>query len=144
VLRPGVVSGEQGMEFPDDLLGCGFRDQVALDLQLERLLEERGSLLAGHAQDGGIVGRAPVGFREPDPHELDRLPRRRKNGAVPADTPPQRKVSAYHFTPMKRGTAPRFSERSANRTRRHSSLQWKLQMACGEVDDITGLGCPGV
>jgi len=27
--------------------------------------------------------------------------RRRKNGAVPADTPPQRKVSAYRFTPMK-------------------------------------------
>jgi hypothetical protein len=42
----------------------------ALDLELERLLEESGSLLAGHAQDGGVVGRAPVGVREPDPHDL--------------------------------------------------------------------------
>ena len=25
-------------------------------------------LLTGHAQDGGIVGRAPVGIREPYPH----------------------------------------------------------------------------
>ena len=37
---PGVVSGEQGLKFADDLLGGGFRDQVALDFQLERLLEE--------------------------------------------------------------------------------------------------------
>ena len=28
------------------------------------------SALAGHSQDGGIVGRAAVGIREPDPHEL--------------------------------------------------------------------------
>jgi hypothetical protein len=35
------VVGEQGLEFADDLLGGGFRDQVAIDLQLERLLEER-------------------------------------------------------------------------------------------------------
>jgi hypothetical protein len=27
---PGVVSGEQGLEFTDDLLGGGFRDQVGL------------------------------------------------------------------------------------------------------------------
>ena len=26
--------------------------------------------LASHAQDGGIIGRAPVGIREPDSHEL--------------------------------------------------------------------------
>ncbi len=40
---PGVVAGEQGLEFTDDLLGCGFRDQVAFDLELERLLEEWGT-----------------------------------------------------------------------------------------------------
>ena len=40
---PRVVAGEQGLEFADDLLGCSFRDQVALDLELEALLEERGS-----------------------------------------------------------------------------------------------------
>ena len=27
---PGVVVDEQGLEFSDDLLGGGFRDQVAL------------------------------------------------------------------------------------------------------------------
>ena len=27
---PGVVAGEEGLEFADDLLGCGFRNQVAL------------------------------------------------------------------------------------------------------------------
>ena len=64
----GVVAGEQCLEFSDDLLGGGFRDQLALNL--ERLVQERGSLLAGHAQDSGIVGRAPVGVREPDPHDL--------------------------------------------------------------------------
>jgi|GEM_PF-4281813 len=30
---PGVVSGEQGLEFTDDLLGGGFWDQVAFNLQ---------------------------------------------------------------------------------------------------------------
>ena len=39
---PRVVAGEQGLKFADDLLGRGFRDQVALDFQLEALLEERG------------------------------------------------------------------------------------------------------
>ena len=38
------VAGEQGLEFADDLLGGGLRDQVALDFQLERLLEEIGSV----------------------------------------------------------------------------------------------------
>ncbi len=38
---PGVVAGEQGLEFADDLLGGGFRDQVAFDLQLERLLNPK-------------------------------------------------------------------------------------------------------
>jgi hypothetical protein len=37
------------LKFADDFLGGDFRDQVALDLQLERLLEERGSIFAGHA-----------------------------------------------------------------------------------------------
>jgi len=27
---PGVVAGEQGLEFADDLLGGGFRNQVGL------------------------------------------------------------------------------------------------------------------
>ena len=27
---PGVVAGEEGLEFADDLLGCGFRNQAAL------------------------------------------------------------------------------------------------------------------
>jgi hypothetical protein len=40
------VAGEQGLEFPDDFLGCGFRDQVAPDLEFDALLEGRGSLLA--------------------------------------------------------------------------------------------------
>ena len=30
---PGVVSGEQGLEFTDDLLGGGFRDQVVFDFE---------------------------------------------------------------------------------------------------------------
>ena len=30
---PGVVMGEQRLEFTDDLLGGGFRDQVAFDLE---------------------------------------------------------------------------------------------------------------
>ena len=30
---PGIVAGEQGLEFADDLLGGGFRDQVAFDLE---------------------------------------------------------------------------------------------------------------
>ena len=46
------------------LLGGGFRDQVALDLELEALLEERGSLFTRDSQDGGIVGGVPVGIRE--------------------------------------------------------------------------------
>ena len=50
----GVVAGEQCLEFSDDLLGGGFRDQLALNL--ERLVQERGSIFAGHAQDGGIIG----------------------------------------------------------------------------------------
>jgi len=29
------------LEFPDDLLGGGYRDQIAIDLELEALLEER-------------------------------------------------------------------------------------------------------
>jgi hypothetical protein len=41
---PGIVSGKQCLEFADDLLGGGLRDQVALDFQLERLLEEIGSV----------------------------------------------------------------------------------------------------
>ena len=64
------MSGEQGLEFADDLLGGGFRNQVALDFQLEALLEERGSLFTRDPQDGNIVGRAPLGIREPDPHEF--------------------------------------------------------------------------
>ena len=28
---PGVVAGEQDLEFADDLLGCVFRDQVAFE-----------------------------------------------------------------------------------------------------------------
>jgi hypothetical protein len=62
---PSVMAGEQGLEFADNLLGGSFRDQVTFDLDLKALLEERGSLFAGHAQDGGIIGRAPVGIREP-------------------------------------------------------------------------------
>lgn len=61
---PGIVASEQGLEFTDDLLGSGFRDHVAFDFQLERLLEEGASLLASHALDGGIVSRAPVGLRD--------------------------------------------------------------------------------
>ena len=34
---PGVVSGEQGLEFTDDFFGGGFRDQVAFDLEFEAL-----------------------------------------------------------------------------------------------------------
>ena len=56
---PSVGACEQGLEFADDLLGGGFRDQVAFDLEFEALLEERGSLLAGHAQDGGIPDHLP-------------------------------------------------------------------------------------
>jgi hypothetical protein len=56
----GIVASEQGLELADDLLGGGFRDQVALDLELETLLEERGSLFTRDTQDGCIVGRAPV------------------------------------------------------------------------------------
>jgi hypothetical protein len=37
------VTSEQGLEFADDLLGGSFRDQVAFDLELEVLLEDRGS-----------------------------------------------------------------------------------------------------
>ena len=34
--------------------------------------------------------------------------------------------------------------KSANLTRRHSSFRWKLQKECGEVDEMTGFGFPGV
>ena len=40
----GVVAGEQGLEFADDLLRGGFRDPISFDFQLERLLEERNSV----------------------------------------------------------------------------------------------------
>lgn len=30
---PGVVAGEQGLEFADNLLGCCFRDQIAFSLE---------------------------------------------------------------------------------------------------------------
>jgi hypothetical protein len=30
---PGVVAGEQGLEFADDLLSGGFGDQIALDFE---------------------------------------------------------------------------------------------------------------
>ena len=53
---PGVMSGEQGLEFTDDLLGGGFRDQVAFYLEFEGLLEERCSLLAIQVQDRCIIG----------------------------------------------------------------------------------------
>jgi len=36
---PGIVAGEQSLEFTDDLLGGGLRDQVAFDFQFETLLE---------------------------------------------------------------------------------------------------------
>ncbi len=39
---PGIVAGEQGLEFADDLLGGGFEDQVALDPQLEAFIESPG------------------------------------------------------------------------------------------------------
>jgi len=29
----GIVTGEQGLKFADDLLGSGFRDQAAFDFQ---------------------------------------------------------------------------------------------------------------
>ena len=45
-----VVTGEQGLEFADDLLGGSFRDQVAFDFQLERLLEEPGSIGPYHRE----------------------------------------------------------------------------------------------
>ena len=67
---PGGVAGEQHLEFTDDLLGGGFGDQFAFDLQLEALLEERDFIFAGHTPDGSIVGRASVGIREPDPHKI--------------------------------------------------------------------------
>jgi len=54
----------------------------------------------------------------------------------PAEHPPLMRPEARDRTKV--------SERSANLTLRHSSLRWKLQMACGEVDEITGLVCPGV
>ena len=38
---PGAVAGEQCLQFADDLLGRGFRDQSVLDLELERRIEER-------------------------------------------------------------------------------------------------------
>ena len=38
------------------------RNQVAFDFQLEALLEERRSFFTRDPQDGGIVGRAPVGI----------------------------------------------------------------------------------
>lgn len=34
----GIVASEQVLDFADDLLGSGLRDQVAFDLELERLL----------------------------------------------------------------------------------------------------------
>jgi len=34
-VRPGVVAGEQSLEFADDLLGSGFRDRVTLDFKIE-------------------------------------------------------------------------------------------------------------
>ena len=66
---PSVVSDEKGLKLTDDLLGGGFRDHVAFDLEFETLLEERDSLFTRDTQDGGIVGRAPVGVREPATHE---------------------------------------------------------------------------
>jgi len=41
---PGFVSDEKSLEFVDHLFGGSFRDQVSLDLELERLLEVRGSV----------------------------------------------------------------------------------------------------
>ena len=40
--RPGIVLGEQGLKFADDLLGGGFRNQITFDLELEALLEPLG------------------------------------------------------------------------------------------------------
>ena len=47
------MAGEHGLKFADDLLGGGFRDQVAFDFELEALLEERCSLLASDAHAKG-------------------------------------------------------------------------------------------
>ena len=33
--RPGVVAGERGLEFADDRLGSGFRDQVAFEFRAQ-------------------------------------------------------------------------------------------------------------
>lgn len=65
---PGIVAGEQGLEFADDLLGGGFRDQVALDLELEALLEERGNTngikpLFSPVQEPLERGHGPSGCR---------------------------------------------------------------------------------
>jgi len=57
----GIVAGAEGLESADDLLG-GFRDQVALDLEFEAMLEERGSFFTRDPQDCCIVGRATVGI----------------------------------------------------------------------------------
>ena len=69
---PRVVACEQGLEFADDLLGGGFWDQVAFDLELEALLEERGSV-DPHPSRSGVpqkvaaeeaqsVSTDPIGF----------------------------------------------------------------------------------
>ena len=41
---PGIVEGKERLKFADDLPCCSFRNQVAFDLELEALLEERGSV----------------------------------------------------------------------------------------------------
>ena len=67
---PALWRANKAWSFADDLLGGGFRDQVTLNLKLKALLEECGSLHAGHTQDGGMVDRAPVRIREADLDEL--------------------------------------------------------------------------
>ena len=42
------MSDKQALEFADDLLGGGFRDQVAFDLEFERLLEWPPSLISAN------------------------------------------------------------------------------------------------
>jgi hypothetical protein len=66
----GVVLLEQGLDFADEGFGGGFRDEVALDLEFEGLLEEAGSCLSHDPQDGGVIAGSPVGIGEPDAEQL--------------------------------------------------------------------------
>ena len=53
---PGVVAGEQGLEFADDLLCRSFRDQVAFDFNSNDCLKNVASLARSLSCQENIPG----------------------------------------------------------------------------------------